>query len=243
MSLVSILVDKVTPGRRGTVFSLKDAVKDAPISNLTIDATLTESHSTEAEVTENPVEQGVVIADHIDLKPETFTLTGVISGTPLNLSASIAGAATAAGAFVGQSVIGPLGALAGVGAGAVMGLTSDPNNRMKNSFEALRDLQAKRVPFTVITGLKRYTDMVITSLTISRDGKSGRSFTFTATLKKVRIVQSKVSKIPNTFKDVRAAPAEDHGKKSAIETTADRRTLTKKLTQGGFALASKFLGG
>ena len=226
MALVSILIDKVTNRQRGTIFSLKDAIPNDPILDFHIDVTLTENHSFESEVTENPVEEGVVISDHIDLKPESLTITGVISDTPLNLSTSAQGAATTAGAFVGKKIVGPLGAVAGVGAGAVAGLLAGPNNRMKTAFDHLRDLQSKRVPFTVITGLKRYTNMVIVSLTINRDSKSGRSFNFTATLKQIRIVESKTIKIKNTFSSTPAGAKQDLGKKSAIEAQKDIRTVS-----------------
>ena len=236
MALVSILIDKVTekidkvPGRqRGTTISFKETLPTENIPDFHIDVTMTENHSFEAEATENPVEEGVVISDHIDLKPESFTITGVISDTPLAFGASVQGASTAAGAFVGKTVLGPLGALAGVGAGALAGTLVGGSNRMKNAFDHLRDLQTKRVPFTVITGLRRYTDMVVTSLTINRDGKSGRSFNFTAVLKQIRIVKSKVASIPNTFKNVSGAgPAQELGKKSANDVTSDNKTLSLK---------------
>jgi hypothetical protein len=208
------------------VFSQSDAIKDAPIPDVHIDVTLTENHNFESEVTDNPVEEGVVISDHIDLKPESLTITGVISDTPLNFTTSIQGAATTAGAFVGKKIVGPLGAVAGVGAGAVAGLLVSPNNRMKNTFDHFRDLQSKRVPFTVITGLKRYTNMVIVTLTVNRDSKSGRSFNFTATLKQIRIVESKTIKIKNTFASTPAGSKQDLGKKSSIEAEKDNRTLT-----------------
>lgn len=230
MALVSILIDKVTDRQRGTTFSLKDAIPNDPILDFHIDATLTENHSFESDVTENPVEDGVVISDHIDMKPESLTITGVISDTPLNFGASLQGAATSSGAFLGKKIVGPLGSYAGVGAGAVAGLLAGPGNRMKKSFDHMRNLQSARVPFTVITGLRRYTDMVITSLTINRDGKSGRSFNFTAVLKQIRIVESKVLKIPNTFKNVSgAAAAKELGKKSANEVVPDIRTFSAKV--------------
>lgn len=51
---------------------------------IVVDATLDEQHKGEAEVTEFPVETGADITDHIRPKPIEFTMTGVISNTPLD---------------------------------------------------------------------------------------------------------------------------------------------------------------
>jgi hypothetical protein len=53
------------------------------VAGVTIDATISEEHSSEADVTEHPVEQGSAITDHIRAKPRRLTLNGVISDTPL----------------------------------------------------------------------------------------------------------------------------------------------------------------
>lgn len=232
MALIQVLVDGLTGRHRGTTFSLKDAIvsEKSPIFDFTVDATLTENHSFEAEATDNPVEEGVVISDHINLKPEMFSLTGVISDTPLSFGSSLAGAATTAGALAGQKIVGPLGAYAGLGAGAVANLLIGPSNRMKNAFDHLRNLQSARVPFTVVTGLNVYENMVITSLTINRDNKSGRSFNFTATLKKIRIVKSQVVDIKNVPRNVTGASKKTElGKKAAEEASKENRTLTAQL--------------
>lgn len=230
MALIQVLVDGLTGRHRGTTFSLKDAIRSEnnPISDFTIDATLTENHNFEAEATDNPVEEGVVISDHINLKPEIYTLTGVISDTPIDLTASIRGAVTSAGILAGKEIVGPLGAYAGVGAGAVANLlTGGSGNRMKNAFDYLRNLQSARVPFTVITGLNVYEHMVITSLNMNRDNKSGRSFNFTATLKKIRIVKSQVVDIKNVPRNVTGASKKTElGKKAGEEAAKEKRTVT-----------------
>lgn len=247
MALVQILVDKLTGNHRGTTFSLKDTkvLEKSPIFDFTVDATLTENHSFESEVTENPVEEGVSIADHINLKPETYSLTGVISDTPLDLTASVKGAFTSGGALAGKSIVGPLGAYAGVGAGAFANLASGGSgNRMKNAFDHLRNLQSARVPFTVITGLSVYENMVLTSLTINRDNKSGRSFNFSATLKKIRIVKSQVVDIKNVPRNVTGASKQsDLGKQSTEVASIDKKTLFLKAKNFLVDGAKNFLSG
>lgn len=230
MALVQILVDKLTGHHRGTTFSLAEANPTDQIKDFTIDATLTENHTSEASITENPVEEGVVITDHISLKADSYTLTGVISDTPLDLSASIKGAATSVGALVGKKIVGPLGAYAGVGAGAYANLlTGGSGNRMKNAFDHLKNIQTSRVKFTVVTGLMVYENMVLTTLTVNRDNKSGRSFNFSATLKQIRIVKSQVIDIPNVPRAVKnAASTKDLGKQAAEKAEKNNATLAKQ---------------
>jgi hypothetical protein len=53
------------------------------VAGYTFDASLVETHESELEVTENPVETGVIIADHAFMKPLTYTLNGIVTDTPL----------------------------------------------------------------------------------------------------------------------------------------------------------------
>lgn len=52
--------------------------------SLTFDASQSESHDLTAEVTQRKVEEGADISDHIEVKPETLSITGVITATPLD---------------------------------------------------------------------------------------------------------------------------------------------------------------
>lgn len=49
----------------------------------TFDATVTEQHSYMADVTQHPVESGLDITDHVQIKPFELTLTGVVTNTPI----------------------------------------------------------------------------------------------------------------------------------------------------------------
>jgi hypothetical protein len=244
MAIVSILTDKLTGKKRGTSFSLKDTVFQDNIPDFFIDVTLTEAHQSDSEPTENPVEEGVTITDHIDLKPLTFTMTGVVSDSPLDFGASIQGAATVAGGLAGKKIAGPLGSHAGVAAGAFAGLLTKAargGSRTKNAFDYFRDLQSKRVPFTVITGLHEYRNMVITSLTANRDNKTGNSFNFSATLKQIRVVKSREINVPNTLRVTHGAGSQqDLGKKSAKDAKKPDATLTLQAFRG---IGNLFKGG
>lgn len=53
------------------------------MGGLVFDAVFEETHEAELEVTDNPVETGVVVSDHAYMKPLKLTLSAGVSDTPL----------------------------------------------------------------------------------------------------------------------------------------------------------------
>lgn len=60
-----------------------------------------------------------------------------------------------------------------------------PFNRSVNAFQALIEVYNRKERVTVVTGIKIYTDMVMTSLQIPRSVQTGQSLTFNISLQKV----------------------------------------------------------
>ena len=58
---------------------------DAQLDIITLDASLSEEHSSDYEITEHPVEQGVAVTDHKRQTPRRLRITGIVSNTPLTL--------------------------------------------------------------------------------------------------------------------------------------------------------------
>lgn len=221
MAVISVLVGKFFGGRKGV-----------EISGFVLDATVNEVHSLESEPTEHPVEDGSPITDHIDVKPDQITIDGIVSDTPLNLGATLQGGGTIAGQVIGRKIGGVLGQQAGaLGAGALVGLLLNRSgSSTKNAYDHFRDLQNKRIPFTVITGIHRYENMILTSLTVTKDTSTGKSLRFSASCKKIKIVQNEVVKIKNTLSGTTSAASKAKlGRKNEEEITQDNRTLAKTL--------------
>lgn len=63
------------------------------IDDLVIDCSLSETHSFDSEITDNPVERSADVSDHKRLKPETLTISGLVSNTPLGDAANESDAA------------------------------------------------------------------------------------------------------------------------------------------------------
>src|SRR5687767_8934803 len=56
----------------------------AKIDTIELDASISEQHTGEVEVTDHPVEKGANVADHARPKPNMLTIDGMISNTPLS---------------------------------------------------------------------------------------------------------------------------------------------------------------
>lgn len=64
------------------------------IGTLVIEATLSENHEATCTVTDQPIETGARISDHIILDPERVTIQGFVSDTPLSSSSGFNSQAT-----------------------------------------------------------------------------------------------------------------------------------------------------
>ncbi len=180
------------------------------LGGIVVDATISEEHTHTCEVTDNPVEDGVKIADHVQLNPAQLVINGVITDTPL-----------------GFGFIGDLSKTAGnVGAGlSIPGATTGDFQGGQGSlsiqaFNKMLDLQKSRQPFTVITGLKRYQNMIMTELSIPRTVQTANAIHFKASFKEVRIVKSQTTqgKPSNGSKDA-ASPTKDKGTQSSEQAS------------------------
>jgi hypothetical protein len=64
------------------------------IGDIVLDASLSESHTSEAEFPEHPVEFGASINDHRIVKPQKINITGVVSNYPLKSGGGSGGGST-----------------------------------------------------------------------------------------------------------------------------------------------------
>lgn len=131
------------------------------IDGFPIDATVSESHAFDLDVTDHPVEEGADITDNARIRPAVITLSCIVSDTPL---AAVASARD----------------LPGGGGGA-------PSDEAYARMLAIRDA---REPVVVTTSIATYANMVLQSLSIPRAASDGESLRFSATFKEVRIVKN-----------------------------------------------------
>jgi hypothetical protein len=195
------------------------------IDVIELDATISESHNGEVEVTEHPVEEGFNVTDHARAKPDVLTLTGIISNTPLNRTQALRKVADQSG-FVFETSAGTAQKVGAPG-------------YAEEAFAKLQALRTSGKVLTVQTRYRSYTDMLLTSLVVPRDASTGDALKFTAVFKHVRIVRNRetraVAKEPKAKSKVakgKQAPAvtpEATKKKSiAFELRENAGTMLKK---------------
>jgi len=134
------------------------------IGEIELDIIVSESTNTSSTITSNPVENGSDVNDNIIINPMTFSISGIISDTK----------------------VAPFGGL-----NTIDKFTKD-STPSKEAWEELLELQAKRVPFTLVTNLKAYDNVVIENLSTTQDKDTSNSLNFKANLKEIIFVGSEV---------------------------------------------------
>jgi len=123
------------------------------------DAVMRESHHSELVVTDNPVETGVVVADHAYMAPLRLDIEAAVGDFWLH-------------------AVGPNGA-------AVDDPFASSAGRSVSAFEQLQALQATAEPFSVQAGLRLYDNMVIVTIDVDQDANTGNILKFRASLREV----------------------------------------------------------
>lgn len=188
------VIDSKDSGLGGVLGQLQGVLRQTVggVAGIVVDATINEEHVQVLDITENEVESGVDVTDHSQLKPAQLTIEGVISDTPLGY------------AVIGniQNVVRTVETLFG------------RKSRSVDAYNDLLALQKSRTPFTVTTGLRRYTNMMLMELSVPRTPQTGQAIHFRAVMKEVRFVSLKTISPPVSLSvSSLAAPIVDKGNK------------------------------
>lgn len=174
------------------------------IDSLALDATISELHTAESEITEHPVESGSNIVDHLRKKPDVIQIEGIISNTPIPhpndpLTRKTIGSVT-------YDSRGQIDA-----------------TRAPKALQDLLDIQTQQRLVDVYTAVRQYENMAMKSLTLPVDKRTSESIHFTAVLVEVRIVTNAEATI-----DDKGKSKSDQGKKAttqASDAETSRSTL------------------
>lgn len=164
-------------------------------TRLELDASVTETHRSTAEVTQHPVEVGADLTDHVRAMAQEIDIVGVVSNTPVPLDANV----------VLPSVPG-----------------GDPTSRAEDAVEALARLQATGTLCTVTTTLKSYRNMYMLALSTTRDASRGNVAELQMTWTEVRFAATKrvASPVPQT---TTGASKKSLGKQGTTTATAEEQ--------------------
>lgn len=168
------------------------------------DAVIRESHHSELEITDNPLETGVVASDHAFMRPLRLDIEAMVGDCWLHALDEN-----------GQ----PVEDVWESGAG-----------RSVNAFALVQELQRLAEPFSVQTGLRLYTNMVVLTLDADQDAPTATALLFRASLREViRVTTETVTYPPRkSGKPARQASKKvSAGEKQAVEpsTTAKKQSI------------------
>lgn len=193
---------------------------------LTFDATIRETHTHTSTVTDHPVETGSNVADHIRPDPDALTMDAHISNTPHFLPIDHMGSVTTIEKRIkgaeytvsddnnslpsnalfglGASILPiPTGLLGKAGTGrfeygSVTAFSSE-FDRVTACYKELLNLRATGTLVRILTTLRSYDDMAITSIEVTREAASGEALPLSLAFKNVRFgitLNEPVPKIP-----------------------------------------------
>jgi len=194
------------------------------IASFEVDAVLSETHVFSRQITENPVENGQPINDHIIINPVTLEIQCIVTDAPIK--GIIEGVQNAYDNFLKGS------------------------RYTNDCFGALYALYELKDFLTVYTQYRTYEKMVVENITISRAPEDGEALIFTISLKQVRVVRSATTTLPkgigvkpdgksNAKGDAknRATPNKDVGKNTGAEVDDGASILKKASDAAGSSIS------
>jgi len=154
-----------------------------------------EKHTDGLEITEHPVEVGAAIADHAYKRPSEVVMDVGFAGGGSLLD------------FFDTTSIG----------------LSTPLNSMspKDVYDALLKMQSDRQPLDVVTGKRKYSNMLISSLEVTTDRTTENVLSAVVTLREVIITSTTMVTVAdkaNMTQGVSTSAVQDSGVKSATPT-------------------------
>lgn len=198
------------------------------------DAVVNEQISREAQIAQFPVEDGSSISDSVQIMPPEITLTGLVSDTPIYADDRLF--QTLGEAF--QTIVPPLGIVVGAVAQKAYALQNKAAKRSKQAYTTLIKLQAGDPtatppvlpePFTLLTYNGRFENMLIKSLSFSRDSSTANTLVATLTLSQLRRVRPQAVNI-SIFKVPGLAASKQHlGEAEDGESIGDQTLAGEKL--------------
>lgn len=193
------------------------------IDSIELGCSISETHTSKVEVTEHPVEEGFAVTDHARPMPDEVSIEGLVTDTPLSRAQQRRTVEAFGITFESASEAEHIRGQPGYAAQA---------------YAKLLDLHDHPRLITIVTELRRYENMLMTSLAVPRNKDVGDSLRFTASFKTVRIVSNKLTvakktrtapKKVSTGKQVTKKTEEPTRKKSIAFQLADSLGLLDKL--------------
>lgn len=230
---------------------------DAGGGGLVVDAMVSEVHELSSQITNNEVEDGSQLSDHVRLMPIRLNLEGIVSKSPLTIFSSAfntglsyaaatvgasQGAVAAGSALIGAGLEGAPALGTAIFGGKAAGTKSLSSLVLKSRepsdvWSFFNQLWELRIPFSVNTGLKSYQNMIIASLSVNRSSQVGQSVKFNMSLQQVQLASTLIIKVPE-FK-----VKSDAAHSAASEVSAGKQSSTDSSDNASIAYRTVYGGG
>lgn len=161
--------------------TLQYAEADGTLKLLDVDALVAEGNTGISEVSENPIELGADVVDHIRDKSDELTVEFVITNTPTRT--------------VSSHAEGSLGAFRESG-GAVVLQFDAAFDRVAAVLADLTRVRKAGLLWRISTALRLYESFQLQQVQVSRDPKSGNSAKFSLNLHRAIFVSTRYSPAP-----------------------------------------------
>lgn len=165
-------------------------------SSIIAQATIEEVHQDDLEVTEHPVEQGTMIADHAFVRPAELIITAGWSN-----SASSQNAVDAAIGFAATESSAARAVINAVELGeGVIGLLNGGVSEVQRAYDNLLAAYQARTLFSVYTGKRPYKNMIIRSLSTTTDKSTENSMLIRIVMRQILMAQTQTITVPDSSK-------------------------------------------
>ncbi len=168
------------------------------IGSLNVQATLEETMTDTVHVTDHPVEAGAEISDHAYYRPAELVMRcGWSNSSPSNLLGAVGSLFSGGGI---QSFLPNLTGLPGLGGSnsespQISGGGLTVSDYVSGVYAQLLALQQSLTPITVATSIRQYTNMVITSIVLTRDQKTSQALMCIISMRQVIITNTVAASI------------------------------------------------
>ena len=197
--------------------------------SLTVDVSLSQRHKVSVDTTDFPVEQGADITDHLRRRPDSVTIEGFVSNTPVEPGFPVTTYVAGTQGFSNQNFT---------------DYDGESPQLAKTAHEYLDALTYGPQLATVVTPLKTYSDMALIDLDMPKSVATGDVFQFTAVFKRIFTVTNAtvtvLTRAPN------GQTNKNTGKQATTQATAAQKSGSFLFRTGqstGFTNAMKNLLG
>ena len=181
------------------------------------DTVISEGHTSRLSIMENPVETGVLVADHSFMMPRELEIYGVVSDVWLGMRDPDNGTRP-----------GPLNLDK---PWLVPASSGDSSSRCQRAFQLLLGKQASGDPFDVQAGLRLYQNMLCPEITANQDKRTAGALLFRAVLREVQFRSTQtVVYTPRADKKTtrQAAKKTTTGEQQAVAPPVEKQVSVEK---------------